>query len=148
MIADEPTTALDVTIQAQILDLLNSLKRDFKTAIIMITHDLGVVAEVCDKVIIMYAGYIMEMGTIKDIYTNPLHPYTQGLFASLPDLEEDTPRLKAIGGLMPDPTNLPEGCKFNTRCTCEKKRPDCCTEKRELIEVAPGHFVRCGQYLR
>ena len=146
LIADEPTTALDVTIQAQVLDLLNGLKKKYNTSIIMITHDLGVVAEVCDRVIIMYAGYIMEMGTIKDVYTNPLHPYTQGLFNSLPDLDEETDRLHAIKGMMPDPTNLPDGCKFHPRCIC--RTPACSTEKRELIEVTPGHFVRCGQYLR
>ncbi len=145
LIADEPTTALDVTIQAQVLELLNDLREKYNTSVLMITHDLGVVAEVCDKVMIMYAGYIMEIGTVKDVYTNPLHPYTIGLFGSLPDLENETDRLKAIKGLMPDPTDLPCGCKFNPRCTCGREA--CKTEERQLIEVTPGHFVRCGQYL-
>ncbi len=145
LIADEPTTALDVTIQAQVLDLLNGLKEKYNTSVIMITHDLGVVAEVCDRVIIMYAGYIMEIGTIKDVYTNPLHPYTVGLFGSLPDVEEEVDRLNAIKGLMPDPSNLPCGCKFHPRCSCRRK--ECESEERQLIEVTPGHFVRCGQYL-
>ena len=116
LIADEPTTALDVTIQAQVLDLMGKLKRELNTAMILITHDLGIVSEVCDKVAIMYAGRIIEFGTLEDIYRNPTHPYTLGLFNSIPKLTEKIHRLTPIKGLMPDPTNLPEGCAFAPRC--------------------------------
>lgn len=141
LIADEPTTALDVTIQAQVLDLMNNLKRDLNTSMILITHDLGVVAEVCDKVAIMYAGEVVEYGTLEDIYNNTMHPYTLGLFGSIPDLEEDTERLKPIMGLMPDPSNLPDGCSFAPRCpykdsNCEKNNP-------ELVTISETHKVKC-----
>ncbi|KDE65579.1 peptide ABC transporter ATPase, partial [Fusobacterium necrophorum DJ-1] len=116
LIADEPTTALDVTIQAQVLDLMNNLKEKFKTAMILITHDLGVVAQVCDKVAIMYAGEIVESGSLEEIFENTKHPYTLGLFGSIPSLDEERSRLTPIQGLMPDPTILPKGCKFNPRC--------------------------------
>ena len=141
LIADEPTTALDVTIQAQVLDLMNDLKEKFKTAMILITHDLGVVAQVCDKVAIMYAGEIIEAGTLLDVFENPKHPYTHGLFGSIPSLDEETTRLKPIQGLMPDPTDLPKGCKFHPRCPhatelCSKQDPN-------VVEVTEGHKVRC-----
>ncbi|MDY2648579.1 ABC transporter ATP-binding protein [Pyramidobacter sp. SM-530-WT-4B] len=141
LIADEPTTALDVTIQAQVLELMHELKEKFKTAMIMITHDLGIVAEMCDKVAIMYAGRVVEYGTTEMIYNHRLHPYTEGLFNSLPDLESEQEELKVIHGLMPDPTNLPPGCCFHPRCpyateNCSKSAP-------EMTEVAPGHFVAC-----
>jgi len=141
LLADEPTTALDVTIQAQVLDLIAKLKKERDTSMILITHDLGVVAEVCDKVAIMYAGEIVEYGTLEQIYNNTQHPYTLGLFGSIPDLDSDEERLKPIPGLMPDPANLPEGCNFAPRCThkcdrCEKSSP-------HTIEVEPGHFVKC-----
>ena len=141
LIADEPTTALDVTIQAQVLDLMNELKEKFKTAMILITHDLGVVAQACDKVAIMYAGEIVEAGTLLDIFENPKHPYTHGLFGSIPSLDEECDRLKPIQGLMPDPTNLPTGCKFHPRCPhatelCSKQDPN-------VVEVTEGHKVRC-----
>ena len=141
LLADEPTTALDVTIQAQVLDLIAKLKRDRGTSLILITHDLGVVAEVCDKVAIMYAGEIVEYGTLDQIYNHTAHPYTKGLFGSIPDLESDAERLKPIPGLMPDPANLPEGCSFGPRCpycceACEKGRPG-------VTEVQPGHLVKC-----
>ena len=141
LIADEPTTALDVTIQAQVLELMHELKEKFKTAMIMITHDLGIVAEMCDKVAIMYAGRVVEYGTTEMIYNHRLHPYTDGLFNSLPDLESEQEELKVIHGLMPDPTNLPSGCCFHPRCpyateNCSKSAP-------EMAEVAPGHFVAC-----
>jgi len=141
LIADEPTTALDVTIQAQVLEMMTELKEKLNTSMILITHDLGVVAQVCDKVAIMYAGEIVEYGDLEDIYDNGMHPYTIGLFGSIPDLDQDTERLKPITGLMPDPTNLPEGCSFHPRCPyctseCKKKDP-------VLEEVAPGHLVKC-----
>ena len=116
LIADEPTTALDVTIQAQVLELMQTLKEKYGTAMILITHDLGVVAEVCNNVAIMYAGEIVEKGLLNDIYLSPKHPYTIGLFKSIPDLESKSARLEIIPGIMPDPTNLPVGCKFCTRC--------------------------------
>jgi len=144
LIADEPTTALDVTIQAQVLDLMNELKEKFKTAMVMITHDLGVVAQVCDKVAIMYAGEIVESGNLVDIYENTSHPYTHGLFGSIPNLDEDIERLNPIKGLMPDPTNLPTGCKFHPRCPhaqalCKEKAPVTTT-------LNSGHRVKCLAY--
>ena len=118
LIADEPTTALDVTIQAQVLDMMQELKDNLDSSILLITHDLGVVAAFCDRVAIMYAGEIVEQGTLEDIFDTerPHHPYTIGLFGSIPNLEVKTDRLHPIDGLMPDPTDLPEGCKFNPRC--------------------------------
>ena len=141
LIADEPTTALDVTIQAQVLDLMNDLKEKFKTAMILITHDLGVVAQVCDKVAIMYAGEVVEAGTLRDVYLSPKHPYTHGLFGSIPSLDEEATRLKPIQGLMPDPTALPSGCKFHPRCPHATEL--CATQVPKVTEVAPGHKVRC-----
>jgi peptide/nickel transport system ATP-binding protein len=144
LIADEPTTALDVTIQAQVLDLMKNLKEEFKTSMIMITHDLGVVAEVCDKVAIMYAGNVIEYTDVKRLYTTPKHPYTLGLFGSIPDINDDEPRLKPIKGLMPDPTNLPSGCPFHPRCP---KAMSICSERKPLnTEIEPGHFVKCILY--
>lgn len=141
LIADEPTTALDVTIQAQVMELMEQLKENFGTSMILITHDLGVVAEICDSVAIMYAGEIVEKGTLTDVFDKTLHPYTQGLFDSLPSLDRDVHRLKPIDGMMPDPTNLPKGCSFSPRCPfstsqCENTDP-------ELAEYEPGHFVKC-----
>jgi peptide/nickel transport system ATP-binding protein len=141
LIADEPTTALDVTIQAQMLDLINDLKQKFDTAMLLITHDLGVVAEVCDKVMIMYAGEILERGTLDDVYNHTGHPYTMGLFESIPRLDENIERLKAIEGLMPDPADLPKGCKFCPRCPVRKEH--CETQQADLREISPGHWVRC-----
>lgn len=141
LIADEPTTALDVTIQAQVLEMMTELKQKLNTSMILITHDLGVVAQVCDRVAIMYAGEIVEYGTLEDIYDNGTHPYTIGLFGSIPDLDQETERLQPIAGLMPDPTNLPEGCSFNPRCPyCTEE----CRAKDPLLrEIAPGHLVKC-----
>lgn len=141
LIADEPTTALDVTIQAQVLDLMTDLKNKLKTAMLLITHDLGVVAQVCDKVAIMYAGEIVEYGTLEQVFLNPSHPYTMGLFGSIPSLDEEKTRLTPIKGLMPDPTNLPSGCKFNPRCPhatelCSKQQP-------KDTELVKGHKVKC-----
>jgi peptide/nickel transport system ATP-binding protein len=141
LLADEPTTALDVTIQAQVLDLIKSLRDKMGTAMILITHDLGVVAEVCDKVAVIYAGRIIESGTLEDIYDHPTHPYTRGLFAALPDLEKDVERLSPIGGLPPDPSEIRQGCDFKARCPhrCGK----CEGFDNEMIELTPGHFSRC-----
>ena len=144
LIADEPTTALDVTIQAQILDLMTNLKEEFNTSMLLITHDLGVVAEVCDKVAVIYAGEIVEYGNLEDVFENTKHPYTKGLFNSIPDLDEEVNRLKPITGSMPDPAKLPPFCTFSLRCPdktaeCEKANPN-------LINVSGSHKVRCLQY--
>ncbi len=141
LIADEPTTALDVTIQAQVLELMKSLKTEFNTSMIMITHDLGIVAEVCDKVAIMYAGNVIEYTDKVNLFTTPKHPYTIGLFNSIPDIESDVERLNPIKGLMPDPTDLPTGCPFHPRCN--KAMPICSTRVPANTEVQTGHFVKC-----
>ena len=141
LIADEPTTALDVTIQAQVLELMNELKQQNKTSMLLITHDLGIVAETCDEVAIMYAGEIVEYGSLAQIFRNALHPYTIGLFGSIPSLDKDVDRLNPIQGLMPDPADLPEGCKFHERCNFIDEK--CETGELETVEVEPGHFVRC-----
>lgn len=141
LIADEPTTALDVTIQAQVLELMRELKQQFKTATILITHDLGVVAEICDSVAIMYAGTIVEKGSARDLFTSPRHPYTLGLFNSIPDMTKSTCRLNTIPGLPPDPTDLPPGCCFGPRCSLFG--PDCLVKAPPMAEFSPGHFVAC-----
>ena len=141
LIADEPTTALDVTIQAQILSMICNLQRRYKTSVIMITHDLGVVAETCDKVAIMYAGEIVEYGSLADIFTGEKHhPYTVGLFDSLPSLTEESKRLHPIEGLMPDPTAVPEGCWFAPRC---KYCTEICEKKKPPVQEENGHQIRC-----
>lgn len=141
LIADEPTTALDVTIQAQVLDMMNELKNRLNTSVILITHDLGVVAQMCDRVAIIYAGEIIEIGTAVQIFNHTVHPYTKGLFASLPGYDPNSKRLQQIDGMMPDPANLPERCKFEPRC--KHKCSQCGTETPEMIEVEDGHWVRC-----
>jgi len=141
LLADEPTTALDVTIQAQVLDLIKGLKDKFNTAMILITHDLGVVAQVCDKVAVIYAGRIVESGTLEDVYDNPSHPYTKGLFAALPDLDNDVERLSPIDGLPPDPSEIRDGCDFKERCP--HKCHGCDKYDNEMIEISPGHYARC-----
>ena len=141
LLADEPTTALDVTIQAQVLDMMKTLKDEFGTSMILITHDLGVVAETCDKVAIMYAGEIVEYGSLEDIFDRMAHPYTKGLFDSLPSLDRVDHRLKPIRGLMPDPTDLPEGCSFQPRCPYATEQ--CKGEAPVLEEIGPGHHCRC-----
>lgn len=144
LIADEPTTALDVTIQAQVLELMNKLKVEFNTSMIMITHDLGIVAEVCDKVAIMYAGSVVEYTTKEHLFNEPAHPYTVGLFNSIPDIDSDDDRLIPIKGLMPDPTNLPNGCPFNPRCP---KVMDICKIKAPPeIMIKENHMVKCFLY--
>lgn len=143
LIADEPTTALDVTIQAQVLEMMNQLKKDLGTSMLMITHDLGIVAEMCEKVAIIYAGEIVEFGTVEQIFDHHRHPYTEGLFGSLPGLDDTRERLSPIPGLMPDPTNLPEGCKFNTRCPyCTEE----CKQEQKLVDIGDGHVVRCAKW--
>lgn len=144
LIADEPTTALDVTIQAQVLAMIRDLQKEMKTAMLLITHDLGIVAETCNRVAVMYAGEILEYGCLEDIFETAAHPYTKGLFSSIPSLDENVRRLTPIPGLMPDPTNLPAGCKFHTRCkyVCEA----CKTKAPGLTELTPGHYVRCLQF--
>ncbi|MCC8357276.1 MAG: ABC transporter ATP-binding protein, partial [Oscillospiraceae bacterium] len=141
LIADEPTTALDVTIQAQVLNLMRDLKCEMKTAMLLITHDLGIVAETCDRVAIMYAGEIVEIGTLEDIFHRTKHPYTKGLFNSIPSLDKDVRRLESIPGLMPDPAALPSGCRFHPRC--KYRSPQCETDAPILAEISPGHLCRC-----
>ncbi|MHB0896935.1 MAG: ABC transporter ATP-binding protein [Spirochaetales bacterium] len=146
LIADEPTTALDVTIQDQVLDLIEKLMSEFGTSLLLITHDLGVVAEICQKAAIMYAGEIVEYGTLKHIYENTAHPYTVGLFGSVPNLTVDVERLNPIKGLMPDPTDLPIGCPFAPRCP--DVMPRCVASPVPVTEVEPGHFAKCVKFLR
>ena len=146
LIADEPTTALDVTIQAQVLALIEELKQRLGTSMIMITHDLGIVAQTCDNVAVMYAGEIIELGTAEDIFTHSKHhPYTDGLFASLPNLKSKTTRLQPIAGLMPDPTNLPKGCKFAPRCG---KCMEICREIPPEVHTDGTHSIRCHLFRR
>lgn len=139
LIADEPTTALDVTIQAQVLDIMMQLREKYKMAMILITHDLGVVAETCDRVAIVYAGEIVEIGTVEEVYLHPKHPYTKGLFDSIPKIDEDTEKLVPIDGMMPNMAELPEGCYFHPRCryckdVCKKQAPELSGE---------GHKCKC-----
>lgn len=144
LIADEPTTALDVTIQAQVLELMRKLKETYNTSMILITHDLGVVAKICDKVAVVYAGEIIETGTLKEIYTDKRHPYTIGLFDSLPDIENDASTLKVIQGSVPDPSDLPDGCKFHPRCPYATEA--CKTGRVPLTLLEGTHMVRCNRY--
>ncbi len=142
LIADEPTTALDVTIQAQILDLMKDLQAEREGAsILLITHDLAVVAETCDRVIVMYGGKIQEVASVEQLFDDPRHPYTQGLLHSIPHMQDKGKPLQAIPGNVPSIFDFPDGCRFNTRCSKVEDR--CYTEEPELIEVAPGHCVRC-----
>ena len=142
LIADEPTTALDVTIQAQVLAMMADLREILQTAMIMITHDLGVVAQICDDVAVMYAGEIIEYGSVRDVFTKGFHhPYTLGLFGSLPNLTEKTSRLLALDGYMPDPTSLPKGCSFFPRCS--SAMPVCENQKPADIELSKGFKIRC-----
>ena len=145
LIADEPTTALDVTIQAQVLEMMKELRDRLGTSMIMITHDLGVVSEICNKVAIMYAGEVIESGTLRDIYLNPSHPYTVGLFGSIPKIDEEVEFLAQIEGLMPDPVDLPTGCRFHPRC---KYAAPACSEQTPKTTSLSGeeHCVRCLIY--
>ena len=141
LIADEPTTALDVTIQAQVLELMKKMQAERNTSLIMITHNLGIVNELCEKVAVMYAGRIVEYGPVREVFRNPQHPYTLGLINSLPDINKKIERLTPIEGYMSNPMNLPKGCKFGVRC------PHCCPECLErdpdMLEVSEGHVVAC-----
>ncbi|XXJ20614.1 ABC transporter ATP-binding protein [Desulfovibrio caledoniensis] len=141
LIADEPTTALDVTIQAQVLELMKGLKRKFDTAMIMITHDLGIVAETCDHVAIMYAGRIVEQADTASLYADPRHPYTKGLFASIPNVEEERESLAVIPGLPPEPTDMPTGCPFHPRCS--KAMDQCRVAAPAPVSVGGNHLVAC-----
>lgn len=141
LLADEPTTALDVTIQAQVLDLIRELKDRQGTSMILITHDLGVVAETSDQVAVVYAREIIEYSSKRDLFLHPLHPYTNGLFDSLPDMAGDGKKLKPIAGFPPDPTDLPKGCAFAPRCPRASER--CRSGRIPMTEVRPGHFCRC-----
>ena len=144
LIADEPTTALDVTIQAQVLEMIYKLKSENNTSMILITHDLGVVAQNCDYVAIIYAGEVVEYGTLREIYKDTKHPYTEGLYGSIPSLTSDVKRLQAIDGMMPDPTRLPEGCVFCERC--KYAAPECSKTHPEMVTVGGTHQVRCIRY--
>jgi len=143
LLADEPTSALDVTIQAQVLDMMRDLKDKLGTALVMITHDLGVVAKVCDEVAVMYAGRIVEYGTLEDVFNSPMHPYTEGLFNSLPNIHDKASELIPIPGLMPDPTKLPPGCAFEPRC---RYAVEACKEPCEVRAVTDTHLLLCRRY--
>jgi peptide/nickel transport system ATP-binding protein len=141
LIADEPTTALDVTIQAQVLDLIKDLREKKGTSLILITHDLGVVADTCDKVAVVYAGEIVEIGALEEVFDHPNHPYTRGLFGAIPDMYKDVARLSPIEGLPPNPTDLPEGCYFAARCP--HATDECRAKHCQLEHMSGTHFVRC-----
>ena len=142
--ADEPTTALDVTIQAQVLEMMKGLKEKYEMSMLMITHDLGIVAEICDEVSVVYAGRVVEHGTLADVFDNTRHPYTEGLFNSLPNIENQAEKLKPIRGLMPDPTDLPLGCPFYPRC--DHAMEICRTKKPPKVYRNETHFVECHLY--
>lgn len=141
LLADEPTSALDVTIQAQVLDMIDTLKKKLNTSVLMITHDLGIVAQMCQKVAVIYAGEIVEYGSAEEIYDHRAHPYTIGLFGSLPRLDSKDKKLMAIKGIMPDPANLPGGCKFHDRCPYAKDI--CMKENPPAVEYCNNHIVKC-----
>ncbi len=141
LIADEPTTALDVTIQAQVLDLIKELKKKHGTSLILITHDLGVVADTCDRVAVIYAGEVVEIGSLEEVFDHPTHPYTIGLFGAIPDMYKDVNRLSPIAGLPPNPAALPEGCYFAPRCPHATER--CRSVHSGLERITGTHFVRC-----
>jgi peptide/nickel transport system ATP-binding protein len=141
LIADEPTTALDVTIQAQVLKLMRGLKEKFGTSMILITHDIGVAAETCDRIAIVYAGRIVEIADTVSLFSNPSHPYTLGLFSSIPRLGDEKELLDALPGLMPDPANLPAGCPFHPRC--REARPECSESVPAMRDSGGGHLLAC-----
>lgn len=143
LIADEPTTALDVTIQAQVLELMKELRNKYQTSMIMITHDLGIIAEVCDEVAVVYAGSIVEKGSIRDVFKHTRHPYTEGLFNSIPDINNRKSELKPIPGLMPDPTDLPKGCPFAPRCVYATAE---CSKKKPTMHQEGDHVYFCSAY--
>jgi peptide/nickel transport system ATP-binding protein len=141
VIADEPTTALDVIVQAKILDLLESLRKIYGMALILISHDLSIILERCDEIIVMYAGHMVEYATSAELHKNPRHPYTQGLLESIPNIELSDQKLSAIPGSPPNMLNPPQGCRFWPRCTNAKKK--CSVEEPPLIDVGNNHLVRC-----
>ena len=146
LIADEPTTALDVTIQAQVLDLMKNLIEKFQMSVILITHDLGIVAEICDEVAVMYAGRVVEQGSLEEVFNHTLHPYTEGLFNSLPNVHRRNEELKPIPGLMPDPTDLPPGCPFSPRCSYAS---EACSQIEPTLKLFDGtHKAACIAYDR
>ena len=146
LIADEPTTALDVTIQAQVLELIHQLQQEHQMAMILITHDFGIVAETCDEIAVVYAGQVVEFGSIEQVFANKVHPYTRGLFGSIPKLTGDVERLHSIDGMPPDPTDLPQGCYFSPRC---KYAQACCAARGvvPMVDVGGGHLCRCRRAL-
>ncbi len=144
LIADEPTTALDVTIQAQVLDMMRSLRQKYQMSMMMITHDLGIVAEMCDMVSVVYAGRVVEHGTLREVFKKTRHPYTEGLFNSLPDMDNPKAELKPIPGLMPDPTVKPAGCTFAPRCKYATEK--CFKEKPARLYASESHYVECHLY--
>lgn len=141
LIADKPTTALDVTIQAQILELMKKLQKQYDTSLLMITHNLGIISELCKNVAVMYAGAIIEYGSVKEVFTNPMHPYTKGLLGAIPTLDDQKERLVAIPGEVANPYHLPKGCSFNPRCEC--KNADCAEEIPPMIKINESHYVAC-----
>lgn len=141
LIADEPTTALDVTIQAQILELIKELEKKFDTSLLMITHNLGIISELCRNVAVMYAGAIIEYGSVKEVFKKPLHPYTKGLLGAIPTLDDDKERLMAIRGAVADPYHLPRGCSFYPRC--DKCRAECEGQYPPLTKITDNHYVAC-----
>lgn len=141
LIADEPTTALDVTIQAQILELMKKLQKEYDTSLLMITHNLGIISELCEKVAVMYAGRIIEYGTVKEVFSNPIHPYTRGLLRALPKLEGPKERLTAIPGVVANAQNLPSGCRFHPRC--ELCADQCKTLQPQMAQISENHMVEC-----
>jgi oligopeptide/dipeptide ABC transporter ATP-binding protein len=141
LIADEPTTALDVTIQAQILELLKHLEKEYQMALLLITHDLGIIAEMVQEVAVMYAGLIIERAPCQELFSNPAHPYTQGLLASLPTLQAKDKKIQPIPGRVPSATAKLEGCRFHPRCS--RKEKDCAHQVPSFQEITPGHWVRC-----
>ena len=141
LIADEPTTALDVTIQAQILELMKKLQKQYDTSLLMTTHNLGIISELCKNVAVMYAGAIIEYGSVKEVFTNPMHPYTKGLLGAIPTLDDQKERLVAIPGEVANPYHLPKGCSFNPRCEC--KNADCAEEIPPMIKINESHYVSC-----
>ena len=144
LVADEPTTALDVTVQARILELMENLKEKLNTSVLMITHDLGVVAEICERVAVMYAGRIVEYTDVETLFLRPRHPYTWGLINSVPKIDKEMKRLSTISGVVPSPLHFPAGCKFNTRCSFADE--SCFNSEPELKEIEPGHKVRCWHF--
>ena len=144
VIADEPSTALDVTVQARILELMNNLKEQFDTSICIVTHDMGVIAEICDRVVVMYAGRVVEYADVKTLFNHPRHPYTLGLMRSIPSLEIEQRRLNAIPGILPSPFALPSGCKYCTRCDLADEL--CSEQEPDIEEIAPGQWVRCWHH--